>query len=572
MIVTVKHFQMLKRLEQGGLEKLEELTPEDLEVLLHLRLAGLITEEEESFALTRSGLLILESLRTAEEANNLNFSDLYENYRLVGSRIISMLQIAERAQGRTDFNQEINKELEERGFARDGRLQPWAQAILEAYRSATVEFFVTPELARSILALPLGPARKNFLEPIPEKHIFQLEAQRLLTFTVPEGEYYAFTGVGSQLWAALRTGLVPEVSISVSTLRDIVENKKTETLETLGAIDPQGNLTVPGKHLLMAARLFFEPIIVNPSIDLSGWNISVLRAVKASPVKTREGIEEFLAAQDTRDPFKVKQSLYRLEGFRLIASEPDGSYSLTPYGEELLALEDLAPVHAQAVMAITVTRTENMPPDDGWVKTAEEQGVVGNGFPSQKGRLLAEIASSIDRLPVVTREEMLVMRGIPLWRGVSEEEILNFYPEEKHPQVLHGLRKLLAQGLVDLLPGGLYVLTPAGEKIKQGLSAVPNGVDFPLTPQVWYVLLALREIGRFSPQGRKIRVRKEDYDKLEEKVKNLAPEIIGSALETARLCRYISGLDVLETGVNLLEGLDLLKNLKTNWEEIRIYA
>ncbi len=572
MIVTVKHLAMLRRLEKGGFEKIEELTAEELEVLLHLRLAGLITEEEESFALTRSGLLILESLNMAEKAAELNFADLYEGYRLVGSRIISMLQICDRAQGRTEFQDEINKELEERGLAKDGRLQPWAQAILEAYRTAQVEFFITPELAKSILALPVGPARKNFLEPVPENHIFELEAQRLLTFTLPEGDFFTFTGVGAQLWAALRTGLVPEISISTTTLKEILEGQRTEALERLGAIDPQGNLTIPGKHLLMAAKLFFDPITVNPSLDLSGWNISVLRAVSQAPVKTREGIEEYIAAQDLRDPFRIKQSLFRLEGFRLIESTPDGSYKLTSYGEDLLALEDLTPVHAQAVMAITVARTENMPPDDSWVKKAEEQGIIGNGFPTQKGRFLAEIASNIERLPVITKEEMFVLRGIPLWRGVSEKEILSHYPEERHPSILHALRKLLASGLVDLLPGGLYILTPAGEKIKQGLSAVPGGIDFPVTPHVWYVLLALREIGRFSPQGRKIRVRKEDYDKLEEKIEILSPEAIGTALETARLCRYISGLDVLETGVFLLEGLDLLKDLRTNWEEIRIYA
>ncbi len=572
MIVTVKHLAMLRRLEKGGLEKIEELTAEELGILLQLRLAGLISEEEDSFALTRSGLLILESLEMAQKSTETNFEDLYEGYRLIGSRIISMLQICERAQGRTDFQEDINKELEERGLAKDGRLQPWAQAILEAYRTAQVEFFVTPELARSILALPVGPARKNFLEPIPESHIFELEAQRLLTFTLPEGDFYAFTGVGAQLWAALRTGLVPEISISTTMLRSILDGQKTEALERLGAIDPQGNLTVPGKHLLMAARLFFEPITVNPSLDLSGWNISVLRAVAEAPDKSASGIEEFLALQDLKDPFRIKQSLFRLEGFSLIKSTPDGTYEITPYGKEILSLEDLAPVHAQSVMALTVTRTENMPPDDSWVKKAEGEGVIGNGFPSKKGRLFAEIASNIERFPVITREEMRVLRGIPLWRGVSEAEILSLYPEAEHPSILHALRKLLASGLVDLLPGGLYILTPAGEKIKQGLSAVPGGVDFPVTPHVWYVLLALREIGRFSPQGRKIRVRKEDYDKLEEKIAILSPEAIGAALETARLCRYISGLDVLETGVFLLEGLDLLKKLRTTWEEIRIYA
>ncbi len=571
MIVTVKHLEMLRRLETGALAKMEEWGEEELEILLHLRLAGLVTEEEDSFSLTRSGLLVLESLNQAEKAGDLSFEDLYEGYRLIGSRIITMLLTCERAQGRTDFDQEINKQLEERGLARGGRLEPWAQAILEAYRSAEVEFFITPSLAKSLLAIPPGPARKSFLEAIPTEHIFELEAQRLLTFSLPEGQYYTLTGVGSQLWAALRTGLVPELSISTSTLRDIVAGEKTEALERLGAIDASGDLTQPGRHLLMAAKLFFKPIVVNPSLDLSGWNLSVLKAVAEAPDKTPTGIEEFLASQELRDPFRIKQSLHRLEGFRLIESNPEGTYHLTPWGEELLKVPELAPFNAQGILALTMSRTEIMGPDDQWIKKAEEEGVIGQGFPSQKGRLLAQIASSIERLPVITKEEMKVLRGIPLWRGLSEAEILANYPESEHSSIRNALCKLLASGLVDLLPGNLYVLTKAGEKIKQGLSAVPGGVDFPVTPHVWYVLLTLREIGRFSPQGRKIRVRKEDYDKLEEKIK-LAPEFIGAALEVARLCRFVSGLDVLETGVNLLEGLDLLKELKTEWEEIRIYA
>ncbi|NPB09151.1 MAG: DUF505 domain-containing protein [Thermodesulfobacteria bacterium] len=572
MIITVKHLEMLRRLETEALPKMDDLTEEDLEILLHLRLEGLVTEEEDSFSLTRSGLLILESLNQAEKERGLSFEDLYEEYRLIGSRIITMLLTCERAQGRTDFDQDINKELEERGLAKGGHLEPWAQAILEAYRTAEIEFFITPSLAQSILSLPPGPARKSFLEPVPTNHIFELEAQRLLTFSLPEGQYYALTGVGSQFWAALRTGLVPEISVSTSTLRDILAGERTEALERLGAIDASGQLTQPGKHLLMAAKLFFNPIVVNPTLDLNGWDLAVLRSVASSMDLTPKGIEDFMLTMDMQDSVRFRQSLYRMEGFRLIECLPDGTYRLTPWGEELLRVPELSPVYASAVLPLTMVRTEIMGPDDVWIKKAEEQGVIGtNGYPSQKGRLVAEIASSIDRLPVITKEEMRVLRGLPLWRGVNEEEILSAYPENEHHSIQTALRKLLASGLIDLLPGNLYVLTKAGEKIKQGLSAVPGGVEFPVTPHVWRLLLILREIGRFSPQGRKIRVRKEDYDKLEEKIR-LAPEDIAAALEVARFCRFVSGLDVLETGVNLLEGLDLLKELKTEWEEIRIYA
>ncbi len=571
MLVTVKHLKMLRKIETAPLSKIEDLSEEDLEILLQLRLAGLIIEEEDSFSLTRSGLLILESLNTAETEGPLSYEDLYDEYRLVGSRIITMLWVCEKAQWRTDFHPEIHKELEERGFTKGGRLQPWAQAILEAYRTAEPEFFITPALAKTLLSLPPGPASKSLLEGVAPEHIFEMEAQRLLCFSLPEGQYYNLTGVGSQLWAALRSGLVPEISMSTSTLRDILAGEKTEALERLGALTPSGELTQAGKHLFMAAKLFFDPIVINPSLDLSGWNLSVLKAVAEAEEPHLEGIRKFLALQGLTDMFRLRQSLYRLEGFRLIEVTADGTYRLTNTGQELLRMEGISPFSSPSVLALTMSRTELLAPDDRWIKQAEAEGIIGQGYPTQKGRLVAEIASTIERLPVITKEELKLLRRIPLWRGVNEKEIFAAFPENEQLAIKNALHKLLASGLIDLLPGDLYVLTKPGEKIKQGLSAVPAGVDFPLTPHVWHLLLILREIGRFSPHGRKIRVRKEDYAKLEKKL-TLSPEYITQALETARLCRFVSGLDVLETGVNLLEGLDLLKEFKTEWEEIKIYA
>ncbi len=576
MIVTVKHLDMLRRLEQKAKEGsalsrvVDQLTEEDSDLLLHLRLAGLVTEEEDDFTLTSSGLLILESLDMAEREGGLNLSELHESFRLIGSEIISLLMVCEKAQGRTDFDPELNHALEKRGLARNGRLLPWGQAILEAYRRAEIELAVTPALAKTLGEIPPGPARKSFLEGVPANHIFELEAQRLLVFSLPEGQFYSLTGVGNQIRAALKAGLVPEVLLNIAVLKSILAGEKTETLERLGAIDAEGRITYPGRHLLAAAKLFFEPIVVNPSLDLSGWNLTVLQAVKEAPLKTMEGVEEFLAAKEISDPFRIKQSLYRLEGFRLIRTTEEGTYALTEWGEKLLGLEDLSPVQAQAVMALTVTRTENLSLDDTWVLKAEGQGILGNGYPGNKGALLAEIASAIERLPVITREEMLVLRRLPLWRGISEAEVLEMFPEKEHPHVLHALRKLLASGLVDLWPGNLYTLTAAGERIKQGLSGVPEGINFPVTPHTWRLLLALKEIGRFSEKGRKIRVRKEDYALLEKKA-GLGMEIFGKTLEAARLCRFVSGLDVLETGVLLLEGLELLKGLKTDWEKIRVW-
>ncbi|WP_456434077.1 DUF505 family protein [Thermosulfuriphilus sp.] len=571
MILTIGHLRTLRRLENRirG-QKIAGLDQTDHQRLIHLCLSGLVFRDGEDFGLTRSGQLILETFEQLERRGFLELDGRDEEYRLLSSRIISMLEVANRAQGRTDFSASINQALEERGLAREGRLQPLALSILEAYRSAVVSLAITPSLAQSLKKMPPGPGRKSLLVDIPDEHLLELEAQRLMVFSIPEGVYYSLTGVGNQIRAALRAGLVPEITIDQKLLQDLLEDRATETLKALGAVDETGGLTYPGKHLLNAAQLFFEPITVNPALDLDPIDLTVLESLSGHKTEgfSPESLKERLENAGLRDEVRIRQALYRLEGFALLKRSPSGRLRPTNLGARLLNEGDLrqAPVDAREVMALTTTRMENLSPDEAWIRLAESHRSLGQGYPSKRGQCLAEVASRIERLPVITAEELKTLRKLPLWRGFSQEELLATGIDSTE-ETARALRRLIASGLVDVWPGLLYTLSPAGEKVKQGLAGVPDGVVFPLTPHIWRLLLALRAVGRSRPGGRKIKIHE---DKIQEalQLSGLGPEAFSEALETARLCRYVSGYDILEPGVLLLEGLDLLKHLVTRWEEI----
>ena len=577
MIVTVGHLGVLKRLEEKaqegvGLHRLlDEISEEDLERLIQLQMAGLVHREEEEFVLTRSGRLILETFFQLEEDGLLDLSDKTNSYRLISSRIISMLVVAERAQGRTDFSKVINQALEERGLAQEGRLHPLALSLLEAYRGATVSLIITPSLAETLKKIPPGPGEKSLLVDLPDEHILELEAQRLLTFSLPEGRCYSLTGVGNQLRAALKSGLAPEVTIHRGTLEDIVSGQATEPLKRLGALDEEGNLTYAGKHLLNAAQLFFKPIVVNPSLDLDQIDLDLLEQLQLKKDIREEELILTMEEAGIRDEGRLRQGLFRLEGFGLVRTTSQRTLELTELGKELIREPEIkkAPVDAREVMALTTVRMENLSPDEGWVELATHHGSLGRGFPSKRGQLLARLASRIERLPVITAEELKILRDLPLWRGISREEILTKF-DTPAEEVERCLRRLIASGVVDVWPGSLYALSPAGEKIKQGLSGVPEGVAFPLTPHIWRLLLALRAVGKSRQGGRKIRVTEEKVQEAIE-IAAMGPEAFARALEAARICRYIPGYDILETGVLLLEGAELLKQLITHWEEILVF-
>ncbi|MCD6454332.1 MAG: DUF505 family protein [Candidatus Aminicenantes bacterium] len=587
MIITRKHALLIKRMAekwQGGmpLEKaLDSLTDEELEYLFHLELSGLVIGTTNAYELTQSGHLIAEAISECE-ASTGKPEEWDENFRFIGSEVISMIEITRFAQSEAFSQEKISAELHKRGLSKDGRLLPVAESILQAYNIAEPGIFITPQLAEKIKKMPPGPGKKSIL-PLTSEEIFQLEAMRLLTFSVPYGNSYSLTGAGQQIRAGLLKGAAVNFPLTDEILYSLlVEDEEDEEIEKklrlMGAKKDKDKLLPAGNHLLRAAfLLYLEPITVNPSIDLDSDDLRILKTIhelwkinQKDPTvyptyqKIRETIEK---STEPINPWKISYTTYLLESCRLIDSTKNEEnalvYKLTEWGEKVLKdrkehgnKEVLSP----GVMAITTTRMENLSPDDHWVEIAEEEGLLGNGYPSKSGRLFAQIATNIERLPLISAFEAKVLKTLPLWRGMFEEDIFARFPKKERDHVKAALRKLVAHALVDLLPGGLYKVTEAGEKFKRGVAVVPEGIEFPVTPHLLRLLIAASQ----SSESGKINWKEA------EKLSGLATEVFEKNLVQATQSHFIHSDKITTAGNLLIEGVLLLKEVKTAWNEIEL--
>ena len=586
MIVTKKHAHLIVELMQkwqdgAPLDKvIDKLTEDDLEQLFQLELAGLVQEEDDRFVLTRAGHLIGEALVECQESTGEN-RDWDESFKFIGSEVISMIEIARIAQGELSHAPELMKELERRGFAKDGRLNTVAESVLTAYDLAEPSIFISTVLAEKLRKMPPGPGKKSFLS-LDRDEIYELEAMRLLTFSLFYGNYYSLTGAGQQIRAGLLMGATPVKPITDEILISLIHEKymeeNREALAVMGLIEDSGNLTPAGERFTIAARLLYAgPIDVNPAVHIGTGELETMNIIEDLWQKYQDNpeiypswkkLKEYLSHHKPALVDGFSRAMFTLESYRLVQDREmekgDWAFELTPIGKEVL--EDrqekgFKPVFSKAVTAITTTRMENISPGDPWVDLAEEQGLLGNGYPSKSGRLFSRLASSILRLPLVDAFQKRVLNIIPYWRGMFIQAILEKFPEKEHEDLQVALDRLVSNGILDLLPGGLYRITDAGEKFKRGLGVVPDGVEFPVTPRVLRVLIAAAE--DLDEKG-------QINWKMTERKSGLSPRDFEDTVSQLRTLLYIKGDKITNAGLLLVEGFELLEDLIVEWEEIEV--
>ncbi len=584
MIITKGHALLLKRLKdkwsQGlQLEKVaDELNDEDLEYLAQLILSGLIEEGEEGYSLTQAGHLINEAIGECSVATG-DFEGWADNFKFIGSEVISMIEVARNAQGDIGKKPEIAAPLEARGMAKDGRLMPVAESILEAYDIAMPKISLTPSLMEGLRKCPPGPGVKSLL-PFSRDEIWELEAMRLLTFSLPEGNGYSLTGPGQQLRASLIKGLAPSpVLDDEMLLLSLKENPDAEIrqkLQAIGALDAQGELLPAGEALKSAARLLFvKPVEFAPSVCIDRSDFAVLEAIQELTDKARENPEIQASAKMVKQYMESKgmakshthRSLLVLEAYSLVDAMISDSdqllYELTRLGKAVLTdrkAQHLGSVSAMAVMAITTTRVENLSPDDKWLAMSEKEGLVGKGFPTKSGRLFARMACNIKRLPVVDGVQRRVMDVMPFWRGMFIEQICEFLSGMKREDILTAIDRLAGSGLVDILPGDLCRISEPGELFKRAMSVVPEGIELHVSP---HMLRILEAAAKNQVNG------KIDWKQTERSC-GLAKEIINETVLAMRKLMYIKSDKLTNAGKLLLEGMEMLAEIRVEWEEIEI--
>ncbi|WP_279165089.1 DUF505 domain-containing protein [Thermus scotoductus] len=496
----------------------------------------------------------------------------------------------------------------------DVALTDQGKRALEIYRALKPGLEVDASLAEVIRKLPMGPAESARLS-LPEHEEHLLEAMRLTAYSVPNTEIFAFTALGQAVKRALVLGGYGEGDVLTEdlllALADYVDTGQATlaglaTLQALGYVGPEGELLPAGEWALEAFRLFRDkPEGEALTFDVDEEEMAILRAVQALWEKARTNPEErptfenlrremvdrkvkeykallekygrkleelpkkrqeiarrFQEAKDFlrwyEENFNLRAYLHSLEGLQLLRSVEDEKgkevFDLTPFGAQVL--EDGAErVSADAVKAITTTRKRFAAPNLSWYHAAREEGLLGSGEPSRRGYLYADLAEKVERLPFLTTYEHLVFRTIGQ-KGITLPELYQVLEARiEREQVTFALGKLEARRLVEVLPDGNVVETEAGILMDQALSAVHEGVGFPVTPHLVRLLRALREVGTLYVKEQRVRILPRNLAEARRR-SGLSEEAFADALELARALGFVGQNSLNSAGLALLEAVE----------------
>ncbi|MCI4463836.1 MAG: DUF505 domain-containing protein [Caldisericum sp.] len=585
-----------------------------------------VTSEDENA--TTSNIVILEKrgLSKPEEWD--------PEFRFIGSEIIAMLDAAYRADNVGPLG---IKPLMERGLAvkvKDKEtkkefytLSEQGKAILEIY-AVSPQLIIDSDLANVIRGLPVGPAPSSEVKlSVPNSKL--LESMRLIAYSVPNGEVFAFTALGQAVKKTLTLGGFGEGTVlSLDILRAIAdwydEKKITdialETLQSLGYIDSDGNLLPAGEWALEVYRLVKDgPRKEIWSFDIEEGEMMALRAIKAlwekakinkherptlenlkkemidrriaqykdllerygrkikeMPKKYQEIAKAFEDAKDLASwyegYFDLRADLHSMEGFQLIRSTVDDEgkevFEITEWGEKVLERK-VEEVSSDSVKAITITRKTFSSPNIEWFNKAKEEGLVGSFEPTKNGYFFANLAEHIERLPLLTKFEREVFSLIPE-KGVTVEEVVNKLKDRyEEDRIRFALEKLEARHLIEILPDGNVIETEAGVLMDKALSGVPTGLGFPVNPLLVRVLMALREVGTLYVKERKVRILPKNI-KEALKISGLSKEAFQDALELARAAGFIGETSINEQGLLLLDAVEKMSSKKdlVSYQEI----
>lgn len=258
----------------------------------------------------------------------------------------------------------------------------------------------------------------------------------------------------------------------------------------------------------------------------------------------------------------IQESLYTLESFNLIrAEEKEGKrvHYLTEYGKKVLEdmeTRGMREIPAVAVKAITIANKEFASPNVDWYKKGVNAQLIGGGEATEAGKMYAEMAYQIRRLPHITRFELQVLHKLPE-KGFFIKDVYEQFDETWKEEVEYALNKLEARGYIDILQNEAIILTEAGKLIKRALSGTPEGFANPITPLAVRVLEALRKVGTLYEKEKKVRVLPKNFaDAM--KLSGLDPDTFEKELIVLRASNLIGKNSINEAGLLILEALEKL--------------
>ena len=420
-------------------------------------------------------------------------SEWDETFRWLGTEIITA--IADAIENNDIPGKLTEKLLEERGFIelrkeeKKGEykaVNSYAKEIYEIFKNATPRLEISKELAEYIKKTPEGPNESGKL-PEGGRYPLLLESMRLIAFSVPNSDIYAFTGLGKAVKEVLNY-ISPSLPVLISEDIlyslvklldegfDALSDAQKETLWELGLVDENGNLYPAGEKLLEVYRIWKD----KEYPPVKTFNIEILEAELLKTI-------DFIWSEEYPKNPQVVPTVENVVHFLLEKPLKEYKHLLEYYGRKIN-------------QDFNYKKKEEIRKKFAEVKSVEELFKSfyekGNQWREKLTDVVQEALHSLEAFNLITSQE---------WEGKKVYKLTEFGEKVLEDMKRRGIREISSTAVKAITITNREISAPNTEWYRQALEENLIGAGEPTTAgrlysELAYKIRRLPHITRFELQ------------------------------------------------------------------------